>query len=103
MKKKIIGAGMGAAALCLLIAALWLVYILNTLPDISVIKHYRPPAAAEVFDRSGRLLTAYHDRALRFWVTRTALSTRRSGKPSAPRPRSAASPSRNRSSSRSTR
>lgn|SRR5574341_71587 len=68
MKKKIIGAGMGAAALCLLIAALWLVYILNTLPDISVIKHYRPPAAAEVFDRSGRLLTAYHDRALRFWV-----------------------------------
>jgi penicillin-binding protein 1A len=68
MKKKILGAGVGAAALCLLAVALWLVYILNALPDISKLKHYRPPAAAEVFDRSGRLLTQYHDRKLRFWV-----------------------------------
>lgn len=68
MKKKIFGAGVGVAALCLLIAIVWLVYILKTLPDISLLKRYRPPAAAEVFDRNSRLLTQYYDRKLRFWV-----------------------------------
>jgi penicillin-binding protein 1A len=68
MRKKIFGAGVGTAALCFLIVALWLVYITATLPDISFLKRYRPPAASEVFDRSGRLVTEYHDRVLRFCV-----------------------------------
>ncbi len=68
MKKKIFGVWLVAAALCFLAVALWLVYLFSTLPDVSILRHYRPPAATEVFDRSGRLLAEYHDRALRFWV-----------------------------------
>lgn len=68
MTKTIIRAGLGAIALCALACSLWLLSLLTDLPDVKRLKHYRPAAATEVFDRDGRLLTTFHDRSLRFWV-----------------------------------
>jgi penicillin-binding protein 1A len=68
MTKAIIRTGLGAIALCVLALFFWFISLVTNLPDISRLKHYRPPAAAEVFDRTGQLLTSYHDRSLRFWV-----------------------------------
>ena len=42
--------------------------VLSNLPDVSILKHYRPAAAAEVLDKDGNLLTLYYDRKFRIWV-----------------------------------
>lgn len=68
MTKIIIRTGLGAVALCVLALFLWFISLAVNLPDVSRLKHYRPAAATEVFDRRGQLLTSYHDRSLRFWV-----------------------------------
>ncbi|HWR72525.1 MAG TPA: transglycosylase domain-containing protein [Nitrospirota bacterium] len=68
MTKVIIRTGLGAIALCVLALLLWFIFLATNLPDVTRLKHYRPPAAAEVFDRTGQLVTSYHDRSLRFWV-----------------------------------
>jgi penicillin-binding protein 1A len=41
---------------------------LSNLPDVSVLKHYRPAVAAEVLDKDGNLLTHYYDSKFRIWV-----------------------------------
>jgi monofunctional biosynthetic peptidoglycan transglycosylase len=51
-----------------LIIVLWFSRVLSSLPDVSVLKHYRPAAAAEVFARDGSVLTQYYDRKFRIWV-----------------------------------
>lgn len=68
MNRKLLRAGIAAAVLCAAAAALWIIFLYLTLPDISRLKRYRPPAATEVFDRHGELLAQYHDRVVRFWV-----------------------------------
>jgi penicillin-binding protein 1A len=66
--KKYIFAGLGLLALSILIIALWTMRVLSNLPDVSTLKHYRPPAAAEVLDKDGRLLTLFYDRKFRIWI-----------------------------------
>ena len=66
--KKVILVGLGIFALCALILALWVIRVLSHLPDVSILKHYRPAAAAEVLDRNGNILTEYSDRKFRIWV-----------------------------------
>jgi len=66
--KKYLFAGLGALALCVLILSLWFLRVLSNLPDVSVLKHYRPAAAADVLARDGSLLTQYYDRKFRIWV-----------------------------------
>jgi monofunctional biosynthetic peptidoglycan transglycosylase len=66
--KKFIFVGLGALVLCLLIIGAWTMRVLSNLPDVSILKHYRPAAAAEVLDKDGNLLTLYYDRKFRIWV-----------------------------------
>ena len=73
MKKKIILAGLVILGLCILIPALWVASIISHLPDVSVLKHYRPSAASEVLDKDGNALTEYYDRKFRIWVPLSAL------------------------------
>jgi penicillin-binding protein 1A len=75
MKRYLI-AGLALGALCILIAAAWLLLALAKLPSVSVLKNYRPPAAAEVLDRDGRVLAQYYDRTYRIWIPITALPDR---------------------------
>jgi len=73
MKKKIFFGGLAFFGLCILIAALWIASTLSHLPDVSVLKHYRPAAASEVLDRDGNALTAFYDRKFRIWVPLSSL------------------------------
>jgi len=66
--KKIVFSLLGLFALCIIVAAFWIVRALSNLPDVAVLKHYRPAAAAEVVDRDGNFLTGYYDRKFRIWV-----------------------------------
>ena len=66
--KKIIFAGLGVLALCVLIIAAWTMRALSNLPDVSTLKRYRPAAAAEVLDKDGALLTLFSDSKFRIWV-----------------------------------
>jgi penicillin-binding protein 1A len=66
--KKYLFFGLGVFALLFLIVALWIAHIINDLPDVSSLKHYRPSAAAEILDKEGNLLTNYYDRKFRIWV-----------------------------------
>lgn len=68
LMKKYLFAGLGALALCVLIIVVWTFRVLSDLPDVSLLKRYRPPAATEVLDRDGNLLTLYYDRKFRIWV-----------------------------------
>jgi penicillin-binding protein 1A len=71
--KKIILAGLGIFALCALILALWVARVLSNLPNVSILKHYRPSAATEVLDRDGKVLTEYCDRKFRIWIPVSSL------------------------------
>ena len=71
--KKFILAGLGIFALCALILALWVARALSNLPNVSILKHYRPTAATEVLDRDGKVLTEYCDRKFRIWVPVSSL------------------------------
>jgi monofunctional biosynthetic peptidoglycan transglycosylase len=66
--KKLFFAGLGVLAVSVLIIILWFYVVLSDLPDVSVLKHYRPAASAEVLDKDGNLLTHYYDRKFRIWV-----------------------------------
>lgn len=67
MKKLLLG-GAGAVVLAALIIVFWLSRMLSNLPDVSILKHYRPAAAAEVLDKDGNVLTQYYDRKFRIWA-----------------------------------
>jgi len=71
--KKIFFSLLGLFALCIFVAALWVAHALSHLPDVTVLKHYRPPAAAEVVDRNGNFLTNYYDKKFRIWVPISSL------------------------------
>lgn len=71
--KKILFAMLGFFALCIVIAALWIAHALSNLPDITVLKHYRPATAAEVLDKNDNLLTNYYDKKFRIWVPISSL------------------------------
>ncbi len=71
--KKLLIAGLAVCVLCVLILAAWFLLVVAKLPDVARLKHYRPAAAAEVLDRTGRSLTQYYDRAFRIWVPITSL------------------------------
>lgn len=66
--KKILYAGLVIAGICLFMLVVWFFLVLSDLPDPSVLRHYRPAAAAEILDKDGRILTQYFDRAFRIWV-----------------------------------
>ena len=71
--KKFLLAGLALLLLCLFILGAWVASVLSHLPDVSVLKRYRPAAAAEVLDKDGRVLTEYYDRKFRIWVPISSL------------------------------
>jgi len=66
--KKILFWGLAALALLLLVPAVWVFLSLRDIPDVSVLRHYRPAAASEVLDRNGHLLAHFYDGKFRVWV-----------------------------------
>jgi membrane peptidoglycan carboxypeptidase len=71
--KKLLFAGLGIFVLCAIILTVWVVQILSHLPDISVLKRYRPAVATEVLDKDSNVLTEYYDRKFRIWVPISSL------------------------------
>jgi membrane peptidoglycan carboxypeptidase len=71
--KKILFWGLAALALLLLVPAVWVFLSLRDLPDVSVLRHYRPAAASEVLDRNGHLLAHFYDGKFRIWVPISSL------------------------------
>jgi len=66
--KKTLLASLGVLVLVVLCIAVWIILNLSNLPDVTALKHYRPAAASEVLDRSGRSLAHYYDRTFRIWA-----------------------------------
>jgi monofunctional biosynthetic peptidoglycan transglycosylase len=66
--KKTVLLGLAFLALLVLGLGIWTYSVLSDLPDVSVLKHYRPPAASEVLDRNGAVLAHFYDRKFRVWV-----------------------------------
>lgn len=66
--KKFLFFGLGIMLLAVLAVFFWVMHVLSDLPDVSSLKRYRPPAAAEVLDKDGNLLTHYYDGKFRLWV-----------------------------------
>jgi len=66
--KKILLSAIGLIVLFLVVAAVWIALVLSRLPDVALLKHYRPAAAAEVLDKDGLDLAQYYDRTFRLWV-----------------------------------
>lgn len=56
-----------------LLLVLWFLFVLRSLPDVSVLKHYRPAVATEVLDKDGNILTHYYERKFRVWVPISAM------------------------------
>lgn len=73
MKKKVLSAGLATFTFCVSLILLWAVLVLTQLPDVSVLRHYRPAAAAEVLDRDGNVLTQYYDHKFRIWIPISSL------------------------------
>jgi penicillin-binding protein 1A len=71
--KKIFLAVILILAVAVLTVLLWFLSALRNLPDVSVLKHYRPSAAAEVLDRDGGVLAHFYDRKFRIWTPIAAL------------------------------
>ncbi len=71
--KKVLLAGTGVLALCIVVVLLWLAHMLSNLPDVSVLKRYRPAAAAEILDRNGAVLTQYYENKFRVWTPISSL------------------------------
>ncbi len=71
--KKLFFTGFGLVAVVVAAVVLWVVLSLSDLPDVAILKHYRPAAASEVLDREGRVLTQYYDRKFRIWVPLSGL------------------------------
>ena len=66
--KKTVLLGLAALALAVLVLGAWVYRALSDLPDVSILKHYRPAAASEVLDRNGALIAHFYDRKFRVWV-----------------------------------
>jgi penicillin-binding protein 1A len=66
--KRALLAGLAAAAVLFVLAAVWVARTLADLPDVSVLKRYRPAAASEVLDRNGVLLAHFYERKFRVWI-----------------------------------
>jgi monofunctional biosynthetic peptidoglycan transglycosylase len=66
--KKTVLLGLLVIALLVLGVSVWIFTVLADLPDVSLLKQYRPPAASEVLDRSGTVIAHYYDRKFRVWV-----------------------------------
>jgi penicillin-binding protein 1A len=66
--KKYLLLGLGGLFILALLIVFWFMYVLSGLPDVASLKHYRPPAATEVLDKDGKLLTNYYERKFRIWV-----------------------------------
>ncbi len=71
--KKLFFAVLALLAICGLTILLWFFVVLRNLPDVSVLKRYRPAAASEVLDKEGKVLTQYYDRKFRIWIPISAL------------------------------
>jgi len=71
--KKFFFAGFGIFIVAVIVAVLWVFLVLSDLPDVSILKNYRPATASEVLDREGRVLTQYYDRKFRIWVPLSSL------------------------------
>jgi len=46
----------------------WFLVVLRNLPDVAILKHYRPAAASEVLDKDGNVLTHYYEQKFRVWT-----------------------------------
>ncbi len=68
MKKRSLVAALAGCGLVLVVVLAWLTVVLSHLPDVRILKHYRPPSASQVLDKDGRLLAEYHGQKLRIWV-----------------------------------
>lgn len=66
--KKYFLIGLGAFGFLALMIAFWVMFTLSGLPDVAALKRYRPPAASEVLDKDGKLVTTYYDHKFRIWV-----------------------------------
>ncbi|HTG01669.1 MAG TPA: transglycosylase domain-containing protein [Nitrospirota bacterium] len=66
--KKLIIAALALIAVAAIGVAGFSLYIFRTLPDVTVLKHYRPAAAADVLDKDGNVLAQYYDRKFRIWI-----------------------------------
>jgi membrane peptidoglycan carboxypeptidase len=71
--KKLFFTGLLILAVFVLTIVLWFLAALRNLPEVSALKRYRPSAAAEVFDRDGKILTHFYDGKLRIWTPIAAL------------------------------
>ena len=71
--KKVVLAGFGIFVLCAIILGVWVSQILSNLPDVTVLKRYRPAVATEVLDKDGNAMTEYYDRKFRIWVPISSL------------------------------
>lgn len=67
--KKLVFAGGCFFALLLLFAAAWAAWVLSDLPDVTLLKNYRPPIASEVLDRNGAVITHIAEHKLRIWAS----------------------------------
>jgi len=66
-------AALSVLAVSVLVIVVWFFRVLSSLPDVSVLKHYRPAAAAEVLASDGSALTQYYDRKFRIWAPISSL------------------------------
>ena len=66
--KKVFFAGLAILAVIALAVVYYGFSVFSSLPNVAVLKHYRPAAAAEVLDKDGSVLTQYYDRKFRIWV-----------------------------------
>jgi monofunctional biosynthetic peptidoglycan transglycosylase len=71
--KKLLFAALGGAAVLAAAVALWVASALSHLPDVTLLKRYRPAAASEVLDRNGAPLAHYYDRKFRIWTPLSSL------------------------------
>ncbi len=66
--KKLLIWSFGLLSLLALLLIGWIYRVLSDLPDVATLKRYRPPAATEVLDRDGKILTHFYDSKFRIWV-----------------------------------
>jgi len=66
--KKYLFFGFGTLSIIVLAIGFWVMHLFVSLPDVSFLKHYRPPAAAEILDKDGQFLTNYYDGKFRIWI-----------------------------------
>ena len=66
--KKIFFTGLAIFLAVVLIIVVFIISTLAHLPNVAILKHYRPAAAAEVLDKDGNVLTQFYDRKYRIWV-----------------------------------